>query len=239
MWKATRAEDTLPSSRSARGTSVKLSTVLCESVRDLWAQAADKPFVVAMARGTLDECRYRNYMIQDYLYLTDYIYILERLCELADDATLKDFIRFVIAQTKKETTQVHVPHMRALGISEEDVARCPKACEIVDYIEYMLREAEEEGVLAGLTAQLQCSWVYAYIAQRMTAKYADEIAASPYKGWFDAYTCEDYVAANQEWIDVLDARAEGLSDGEVEKLCEVFRTCAAYENRLWDALCNV
>ncbi len=215
---------------------MKLSNVLYESVQELWAQAANKPFVVEMAKGVLDERRYRHYMIQDYLYLLDYIDILERIRERTDDLALEEFIGFVIAQTNKETMQVHVPHMRALDITEDDVNRCPKSTAIIEYIDYMRRQVEEEGVLAGLTAQLQCSWVYAYIGQCMVQKYSAQIAASPYRGWFEAYTCEDYVVANQKWIDVLDAQAAGIQDGEAKQLCEIFQTCAAYENRLWDEL---
>lgn len=226
----------MPSSQNARESTVRLSKVLHESVRELWSQAAEKPFVVEMATGVLDERRYRYYMIQDYLYLLDYIDILERIRERADDLALKEFIGFVIAQTNKETAQVHVPQMRALGITEDDVAQCPKCSVIVEYIDYMRRQVEEGGVLAGLTAQLQCSWVYAYIGQRMMEKYPMQIAASPYRGWFEAYTCDDYVAANQQWIDVLDAQAAGIQDGEAKQLCEIFQTCAAYENRLWDEL---
>ncbi len=217
---------------------MRLSTVLYESVQGLWAQAANKPFVVEMAKGVLDKRRYCYYMIQDYLYLLDYIDILERMRDRADDLALKEFIGFVVAQTNKETMQVHVPNMRALGIRQDDVDRCPKSPAIIEYIGYMRGQVKEEGTLAGLCAQLQCSWVYAFIGQRVTQKYSEQIATSPYRGWFEAYTCDDYVAANQRWIDVLDAqaRAANVQDGEIKKLCEIFQTCAAYENRLWDKL---
>ena len=215
---------------------MRLSVVLFNNVQDLWDQAAEKPFVVEMAKGTLDERRYRSYMIQDYLYLLDYVRILERIQEGTDDPSLKDFIGFVIEQTRGETLRVHVPNMRKLGITDDEVARCPKAPEIADYVEYMLGCLREDGVLAGLTALLQCSWVYAYIAQRVLETHGSELTTSPYKGWFDAYTGTEYLEANQRWIDVLDNRAGSVQDDEAQKLCGIFRTCAEHENRLWDML---
>ena len=217
---------------------MKISTVLFESVKDLWDQAAGKPFVIEMAKGILDQQRYRYYMIQDYLYLLKYMDVLEYIRESTDDPGLKDFIGFVLEQIRKETTQVHVPNMKELGITEEDAAGCPESSEITDYISYMLSRVKEEGVLAGLTAQLQCSWVYAYIGQRMMEEFPDEIAASPYKSWFEAYTCDDYTEANRKWIDILDEKAQGADGEEVQKLCSIFRTCAEYENRFWDMLYN-
>lgn len=215
---------------------MKISDILFESVKDLWDRAAGKPFVIEMAKGTLDQQRYRYYMIQDYLYLLEYVHILECIRESTDDPELEEFIRFVTEQVRKETMLVHVPNMRELGITQEDAASCPESPEIADYVSYMLGRVKEEGVLAGLTAQLQCSWVYAYIGQRMQKEFPEEIAASPYKGWFEAYTCEEYTDANQKWIDILDKKAEGVEGIEKEKLCRIFRTCAEYENRFWDIL---
>ena len=215
---------------------MRLSVLLFNSVQDLWDQAAQKPFVVEMAKGTLNERRYRYYMIQDYLYLLDYVRILERMQESTDDCALKDFISFAIDQTRGETLRVHVPNMRKLGITDDDIARCPKDPVIVEYVEYMLGCLRKDGVLAGLTAQLQCSWVYAYIAQRVLEAHGDKLPASPYKGWFDAYTCTEYLQANQRWIDILDKKAALVRGDELQRLCEIFRTCAEHENRLWDTL---
>jgi thiaminase len=70
----------------------------------------------------------------------------------------------------------------------------------------------------------------------MTAEHPEEIAASPYRFWFDAYTCKEYTDANQMWIDSLDRETEGISDETAMLLNNIFRRCAEYENKLWDAL---
>ena len=70
----------------------------------------------------------------------------------------------------------------------------------------------------------------------MTSEHSQEISASPYKFWFDAYTCREYTDANQMWIDVLDRESASVSTGTASTLGRIFRTCAEYENRLWDEL---
>lgn len=100
----------------------------------------------------------------------------------------------------------------------------------------MQRQVKERGLLAGLTALLQCSWVYAYIGEKIFSEHADEISSSPYRFWFDAYTCSEYLDANRMWIDVVDREASGISSVEAVMLEQIFRKCAEYENRLWDAL---
>ena len=99
----------------------------------------------------------------------------------------------------------------------------------------MRQQLEEKGLIACLTALLQCSWVYAYIAKTTMERFPEAIARSPYRSWFEAYTSEDYAESNQKWIEVLDKESEEESSDKTEELCRIFQKCAEFENRLWDA----
>ncbi len=215
---------------------MKLSEILYEKVRGLWEEAAEKPFVIQMANGTLDHGRFRYYMLQDYLYLLDYIDILDNTMKYTEDPELKAFLSRIAEETRNETARVHVPNMKKTGITDEEIEKSKKADVIVEYVGYMKRQLEEEGLIAGLTALLQCSWVYAYIGQRLTEEYPKEIASSPYRSWFKSYTCEDYTETNRRWIEALDHETAQIDEDEVLKLCTIFETCARYENRFWDVL---
>ena len=214
---------------------MKLSEVLYTKVNDLWKEAAAKPFVVEMAKGSLDPELFRYYMLQDYMYLKEYIDILNRTLKCTADPGLQVFLCNVIKETEKETERVHLPNLKKIGISDAEIENAGKAQVIVDYLAYM-RQQPEKGVVAGLTALLQCSWVYAFIGQALTEEYGDEIDLSPYKNWFDAYTCKEYIEANKAWIDMVDYETEGISREETDRLCVIFETCARYENRFWDEL---
>ena len=215
---------------------MKISDMLYEAAQDLWGEAADKPFVREMALGTLDEKRFRNYMIQDYLYLLDYIEILNIVRSQTGDECLRKFLQSVIKETENETYRVHIPHMRKIGVSDAEIEEAVRVPVISEYTGYMREQTREHGVLAGLTALLQCSWLYAYIGEKMTAEHSEEIAVSPYRFWFDAYTCKEYTDANRMWIDVLDRETEGINSDTAMLLKKIFRKCAEYENTLWYAL---
>jgi len=215
---------------------MKLSEILYTRVADLWEEAARKPFVMEMAKGTLDIERFRYYMIQDYLYLIDYIDILNSTLDHTGDPDLRSFLENVIEETRKETDRVHIPNMKAIGIEDTDIINSTKADVIIEYQDYMRRQLEDLGLMAGLTALLQCSWVYAYIGHQVSRRYPEAIASSPYRSWFDAYTCREYLDNNQQWIDILDRESQGISPDQMEKLCDIFRECAIFENRLWDHL---
>ncbi len=218
------------------GSMMKFSDILFTHAEDLWEEAAEKPFVVKMAEGTLDPDRFRFYMLQDYLYLQDYIEILKTIQTYVEKSSLRAFLDRAIYETEQETYRVHVPNMRKIGVSDEDIRNAVRAEVITGYVEYMRAQLEESGLYAGLTALLQCSWVYAYIGETVTARYSEQISTSPYKSWFSAYTCQEYLDANQTWIDVVDRESAAITLGEGEDLCRIFRKCAEYENRFWDVV---
>ena len=63
----------------------KLSRRLYERVQELWPQYLRHPFVTQMAEGTLPVEKFRYYMLQDYLYLRDYVKIFAAIIQKADD----------------------------------------------------------------------------------------------------------------------------------------------------------
>ena len=215
---------------------MKLSERLYNRARASWDIAASKPFVIGMAKGTLDASLFRRYMLQDYLYLQDYIGILERILESADDEDIRAFLKRIIDGTVDETERVHLANMRRLGITDDEIARSVRFPVITEYVDFMSRCVDRFGLPGGITALLQCSWVYAYIGEKCISRYPGEIASSAYGSWFEAYSCESYLETNQLWIDLLDELSASADDDTAEEMCRIFDRCALYENELWDAL---
>ena len=211
-----------------------LSERLFGETEYLWKESADKAFLIDMAKGTLKSEAFKKYMLQDYLYLKDYIRLLEMMYDSAEDQELKEFLDNAVKATVFETYNVHLPNLKSLDVTDNDIEQCEKGNVIAEYLGYMTDQLRDHGVVSGLTALLQCSWNYAYIAKLMTERYTDVLVRSKYKDWFEAYTSREYVEANDRWINALDERTNDISDTEADRLCHIFKTCAAYENKLWD-----
>lgn len=214
----------------------KLSEILFSSAEELWQEAAEKDFVVQMAKGTLAIERYRHYMLQDYLYLEDYSKLLEKARTHAGNSELREFIARVTRSVEEELESVHRPNMKKIGLTEREIQSCHMESVLKEYVSYLSFCLEKYGLLAALTALLQCSWGYAYLGETVSKRFPDELRSSPYKNWFDAYTSSDYVLANQAWIDRVDREWIELKEKTEAHMCEIFRTCATYENRFWDCL---
>ncbi|MBO4390671.1 MAG: hypothetical protein J5825_07425 [Lachnospiraceae bacterium] len=215
---------------------MKLSEKLYSNTMDLWNASAEKPFVVEMAEGTLEDRLFKNYTIQDYLYLLDYIEILKKIRSLSESEEMFSFLSTLIKGITNEVERVHLANIRKYGISDDEIKGFEKISAISDYVSYMQKCIDDHGFYGGLTALLQCSWLYAYIGETVVKKYSGKIAGSKYQSWFEAYTSQSYLKTNQTWINMLDSLGADLDDQTVEELSGVFRECAKYENKLWDAL---
>lgn len=239
---AIRAEDTLQSSLKSKedaldaGKEDCFSNRLFSSAEALWREAMEKHFLLEMAEGTLSPGRFRYYMLIDYLYLIEYIKTLRIIEKHSEEPEIKRFVQDTVEATEDELGRVHAPNMRQLGISEEDIAGAVIPQKIQDYIGYMRRLALERPVPDSLTALLNCSWGYAFIAGHMIERYGEEIRNSGYRDWFTAYTTQDYIDSNQAWIDMVDSLAGPLTEDRQEELCRIFVTCAGYENDFWDTV---
>ena len=102
---------------------VKLSERIYARVEKIWPRYLRHPFVTQMADGTLPPEKFRYYMLQDYLYLRDYVKIFAAIIQKADDFEQIRFLSGELANTIDETFRTHRPYMERLGITEEEIRR--------------------------------------------------------------------------------------------------------------------
>ena len=171
---------------------VKLSERIYARAEKIWPRYLRHPFVTQMADGTLPPEKFRYYMLQDYLYLRDYVKIFAAIIQKADDFEQIRFLSGELANTIDETFRTHRPYMERLGITEEEIRRARPHIDSVAYSHYMLCEAQMGDVLTGLVTLLNCSWSYAYIAEESVKRYPHALQDARYGAWFAGYVSEEY-----------------------------------------------
>lgn len=201
-----------------------------------WKNLLEHPFIQGMKDGTLDERLFRNYMIQDYLYLTEYVKIIAVTLTRAKTLDEIKFLSEMLSQTVNELDQVHLVNMKRLGISAEEVRHASDQKERTDYLSFMMEQAASFDVLTGLVVLLQCSWSYAYIAEQIVRQDPDVVNRSVYGSWFASYDAMEYKTANQHLTDMVDCCAIGIEEEEKKRLTTLFVRCNAFEHAFWDML---
>ncbi len=213
---------------------MKLTEKMYANVQDIWPKYLTHAFVCEMAEGSLPLEKFRYYMLQDYVYLRDYIKIFAMSISKSDDFGEIEFLARNMMAILEETFRVHVPYMKRLGITDQEIRSVVPHIDNSSYSHYMICEAQAGDILSGLVALLNCSWTYAYIAENMVKEYPHAAVHENYGDWFAGYVCEEYQQTNQSLMDMVDQLSEAISETETKKLCEIFRKCSQYELKFWD-----
>ena len=90
--------------------------------RDLWDAYLDHPFVRGIADGSLDEEKFRNNMVQDYLYLVEYARVFALGVAKARDMESMRLFAGYVGQILDGEMDIHRGYMGLFGVTREDIA---------------------------------------------------------------------------------------------------------------------
>ena len=207
---------------------------LLASSRDLWDAYNAHPFVHGIADGSLDEEKFRFYMIQDYLYLIDYAKVFALgVVKARDMETMRLFANYV-HQILDGEMDIHKGYMSRLGISLRDAESTAPALDNLSYTAYMLRIAHEEGPAEIAAAILSCALSYEHIAKQILKEHPGADQHPFYGEWIEGYANTGYHEANLELIRLTEKLAAGYSEDRLVHLEEIFNVCSRYEMSFWD-----
>lgn len=217
-----------------------MSTVerLLKATEDIWAGYHTHPFVEGIKNGTLDEEKFRWYMIQDYWYLMEYTKVFAvGVAKSKSVETMKMFAKYIQAILDGEVN-VHNGYMADFGITKEELEQTPIAQDNRSYTSYMLSVAYKGGEAEVLTAIFSCAYSYEVIAAKMVAECPSAPDHPRYGRWVRGYITERYVGNNVRLKEMLERLTVDYTEEQLRYLEEIFVACSRYEAAFWDMAWN-
>ena len=202
--------------------------------RDLWDAYLEHPFVRGIADGSLDEKKFRYYMVQDYLYLVEYARVFALGVAKARDMESMRLFAGYVGQILDGEMDIHRGYMKRLGIALEDAESAALALDNRSYTSYMLNIAYTEGPAAIMAAILSCALSYEHIALRILQAHPDADKHPFYGEWVQGYAAPEYHEANEALIALTERLTAGCGEDEMRHLEEIFVECSRYEMAFWD-----
>jgi thiaminase (transcriptional activator TenA) len=216
---------------------MKFSQRLYDKLQPIWRQNHAHPFVQGIGSGTLDQEKFRFYMIQDYLYLIDYAKLFALGAVKATDVETMGKFAALLDSTLNEEMSLHRQYAARFGISHEELENAKPSPITLAYTHYMLH-ASQNGTLAELVAALlPCTWSYWEIGKELK-----EIPGAAdhelYGEWISMYSSDEFGQLAIWCIDLLDKLAEEKSEKELAGLEEIFLNTTRYEYMFWEMAFN-
>ena len=218
---------------------MKLSDQMSAAVNDIWAEYYTHPFVRGIENGTLDKEKFRYYIKQDYLYLTEYTKVFGiGIAKAKSIEVTKLFAHYIQLLTDGEM-DIHRGYMGRFGVTEKELADTPRALENLSYTSYMLRVAYEGGEAEVLAAILSCAYSYEMIARNIVRNNPDSVNHSFYGDWIRGYVSDEYSKENVVLFEMLEKLTEHYTDEQKKHIIDIYAACSRYELAFWDFSWNM
>src|SRR6266700_8433293 len=130
----------------------------------------DHPVVRGIGVGDLDEGRFRNWLVQDYLFLLDYVRLFALAAARAPDAATLGRLVDLAHSTLHEELSLHRSYAARFGLTETALERTAKSRACAAYTDFLLRTAALASFAEMVAALLPCMWGYSELGRAMAAR---------------------------------------------------------------------
>lgn len=218
---------------------MKTTERLLSATKDIWAAYNEHPFVLGIQDGTLDLEKFRNYIIQDFLYLEEYAKVFALgIAKAQSPETISLFSKYVTLLTEGEM-DIHRGYMGKFAVSREELEATSRALDNLSYTSYMLRVAYEEGEAEILAAILSCAYSYEVIARKIVERSPAALDHPFYGDWVRGYADPNYSEANVLLLETTDRLTQHYTERQIRHLEDIFVACSRYELAFWELAWNM
>jgi thiaminase/transcriptional activator TenA len=191
------------------------------------------PTVRGIADGDLDPARFRSWLVQDYLFLLDYVRLFALTAARAPDTDTLGRLVDLAHATFHEELSLHRAYAAEFGLAEADLDRAEKSPACAAYTDFLLRTAATAEFAEVLAALLPCMWGYSELGRSIAA--AGLPADARYRRWIQTYADPGFAALATWCAALLDRAADGLPAERLAACERAFLTGLRHEHAFWDA----
>jgi thiaminase/transcriptional activator TenA len=191
------------------------------------------PTVRGIANGDLDQTRFRSWLVQDYLFLLDYVRLFALAAARAPDTDTLGRLVDLAHATFHEELSLHRAYATEFGLAQADLDRAEKSPQCAAYTDFLLRTAATAEFAEVLAALLPCMWGYSELGRAMAATGLP--TESRYRRWIQTYADPGFADLAAWCAALLDRATGGLPAVRLAACERAFLTSLRHELAFWDA----
>ena len=197
---------------------------------DLWKAAADEPFLEELGKGTLSRDVFLDYIVQDSIYLRDYMKAYAM--GMFRSPTLRDmqFFYSVLGFVNDSENATRLGYLKDGGLTDDDVEKVEKKEACRDYTAFLIETAEKGSLEEILMAVMPCMTGYEYVFAE-TLKRHPEVVDTYYGPLVKDYTAPFYGECCRAWEEYCDRICSSYPDKK--HLSDIFREASRHELMFW------
>ena len=211
---------------------MSVSRTLYEEARPLWDAQLEHPFVRGIADGSLEEERFKRWVLQDYLYLKEFSRVFAWATAKAARLESMGWYASVLDLTLNTEMDLHRSYAARFGIEAAQLEEERMWPTTRAYTDFLVRTAADGDMPRLLAALLPCAWGYHHVGTRLAEEAPPD--DQRYADWIQQYASEEFGQA-ADWLRrELDREAHDPEARTLAELKEIFLTSSRYEWMFWE-----
>jgi thiaminase/transcriptional activator TenA len=209
-----------------------LTDDLYAAAEPIWKAQLEHPFVRGLGDGTLDEHRFKRWVLQDYLYLKEFARVFAWAAAKADRLESMSWYAGVLNLTLNTEMALHRDYAARFGIGPDELEAQEMWPTNRAYTDFLVRTSAAGDMADLLAALLPCAWGYVYIARALAE--GEPPTDQRYADWIAQYASEEFAEA-KDWLrNELDRVAADAGADKRRRLEQIFVLSSRFEHRFWE-----
>ena len=195
-----------------------------------WKKYTEHPFVKELGNGSLSPSVFKEYLIQDYIFLQRFIKILALSAYKAKSfEDMNKSIDFILAI--KNELKLHIQYCKQFGISKNKIFKAKEKSQNKAYTNYVMKVGLKKTNLELFTALSPCVIGYGEIGYNL--KKNKNWKKSKYSSWIKMYSSKEYQNVAKNNIAYLDYLYKINKKKNITSLISIFKKASDLEAGFW------
>ena len=215
---------------------MKITAAMVDRAMPIWEEIMKTPFIQEMIDGTLPVEKFKNYTIQDTLYIKGFSRTYAYGFINSDDIKIMRRFYQCMHVILADESMLHIRYLKEFyGMEEDKVYDLKMEPENKAYTDYMVEISKTGTAQETLAAVMPCILSYLYIAKivKEQAEKKNTLEGSHFQLWIEEYASERYAQACEEITEFMDDISVDLTDAQRERIMEIFCTSSKHELAFW------
>lgn len=193
------------------------------------------PFNQELLSGELDEQVFKDYIVQDYLYLQNYKKAYAILLLKAPDESAMQFMLTSINIIDEEIDSIHKNYIDKYNVTGDKLSTTEPNPSTEFYNSYLIKTATIEPFEVGIMAMLPCQWIYYQLG--VDLKQSSKVQNNKYQTWIDGYGDETWEKSETKTaVDFVEKYMRATTDENRLKMKKAYETSMKLEYMFWDGV---
>jgi len=195
-----------------------------------WKKYTEHSFVQGLGNGSLSPSVFKEYLIQDYIFLQRFIKILALSAYKAKSIEdMNRSIDFIMAI--KNELKLHIHYCKKFGISKNKIIKAKERKENRTYTNYVMKIGLRKSNLELFIALSPCVIGYGEIGYNL--KKNKNWKKSRYSSWIKMYSSKEYQNVAKNNIAYLDYLYKMNKRKNIKSLIAIFKKASELEANFW------